>query len=1009
MPVQTSAQTMGRLMMELAREIHKLVESKKQRELKPALFERLLRNMKILVSTGYSGPLRARGLKLVRDCQRSRRVLSRYFLALARLVQYCEQCAARSHGDRDASAVPAKICSIFLAQLEELEGSLRQLSIPSASHCGAKKSCEELALVSRRFLGAKCLEESSGSLPDEEIQAICLKESLTALQYGKRSSSNHFNPLLFAHNALRRLICSLQRRVQSALEELEESSTIASESLELYYPIFANLLNLCSDIQCISSHFLAEEGNRKRLQHTVQLMEICVAQLQYRQESRLPSTQLALLARAALVLELQLSLTANIVVSLRQEDTWMKQYWPRAVHDILVEIREVEARSSYSGFGAVNAIASRKVFAALRSEIAFADELISTRGHGVSAAVLNDELFKAINALSKLAFITDMPSIHRLLLQIGRLLTLYQERSLSFDEKLISILESVLSFLRNLPSLSREHLPQYQRTIWAIQRSVYELHWTLNKEELTHCKQISQRLADAGSLPANINSANWPDYLARNIHQLLSSPTLLVKTPICGKDFQSLSAKIQLELRILLIGAACLGVHRVAEAAEMLLVLHQSISSNKGQGCVDALEALLVDAHLALRTSLNQAAARKRVCYSRDIAGRVQEVLQSPRLCQRESAMDKSLLIEFIEEACQRANEIALYYRKWVSAIGVGEQADTASNYLHIVLRQLHTLKGSAGIFASDDIVALCHRCERLLLNASSEDVEAGFAERSQDLLQELDNLLAQLNVAVGQLSKKCGLESDVMLREPSDVDAYACGSKASFSAIELFNKLFANYDALTQVIRPDNAYERSTQRALLEKLLQEYGESIEQIRELFNLSHSKSFISTAHRLQALLATQSLSAGKEVSLLVENSECEAEAGVVNLLQAPLEHLVRNALDHGIEDAETRLASAKPSRGVIRLSFGIDKSQHLRIELTDDGRGVKGVGDGSNSAESLAAISRLGFTTKERATEVSGHGLGLRAVCDTLNSMRGHLDMHSVAGKGTRFTITVPMP
>jgi two-component system chemotaxis sensor kinase CheA len=162
---------------------------------------------------------------------------------------------------------------------------------------------------------------------------------------------------------------------------------------------------------------------------------------------------------------------------------------------------------------------------------------------------------------------------------------------------------------------------------------------------------------------------------------------------------------------------------------------------------------------------------------------------------------------------------------------------------------------------------------------------------------------------------------------------------------------------------------------------------------------------------------------KQIELEMYGADTELDRQVLELVKDPLTHLVRNCADHGIETAAERLAAGKPQKGTIRLS-ACHQGGHIIIEITDDGRGLdlvqiraKAVENGFISEAEIAQksdveISNLifmpGFSTASRITNISGRGVGMDVVRANMEQIGGTVDLTSVQGHGTTFTIKIPL-
>lgn len=165
------------------------------------------------------------------------------------------------------------------------------------------------------------------------------------------------------------------------------------------------------------------------------------------------------------------------------------------------------------------------------------------------------------------------------------------------------------------------------------------------------------------------------------------------------------------------------------------------------------------------------------------------------------------------------------------------------------------------------------------------------------------------------------------------------------------------------------------------------------------------------------------SLGKQVRLEIEGEKTQVDRDVLEKLEAPLTHLLRNAVDHGIESPEQRLLAGKPAEGLIRLRAS-HQAGLLVLELSDDGNGVdlekvrRSIIERQLSpAETAAQLSEEelltflflpGFSLRDTVTEVSGRGVGLDAVQHMVRQVRGAVVLEQVAGEGSRFHLEVPL-
>jgi two-component system, chemotaxis family, sensor kinase CheA len=176
-------------------------------------------------------------------------------------------------------------------------------------------------------------------------------------------------------------------------------------------------------------------------------------------------------------------------------------------------------------------------------------------------------------------------------------------------------------------------------------------------------------------------------------------------------------------------------------------------------------------------------------------------------------------------------------------------------------------------------------------------------------------------------------------------------------------------------------------------------------------------------RLARVVRQISRDLGKEIRLVITGAETEIDKLIVEELSDPLMHMIRNAIDHGIESAERRAEVGKPLAGTIALN-AFQKGNHVMIEVEDDGRGIdeqalveKAVESGKIARteaselvrdEILALIFVPGLSTREQADDLSGRGVGMDIVKTNINKLGGVIDVHSETGIGTKMAITLPI-
>ncbi|HEX5391696.1 MAG TPA: chemotaxis protein CheA [Rhodocyclaceae bacterium] len=209
---------------------------------------------------------------------------------------------------------------------------------------------------------------------------------------------------------------------------------------------------------------------------------------------------------------------------------------------------------------------------------------------------------------------------------------------------------------------------------------------------------------------------------------------------------------------------------------------------------------------------------------------------------------------------------------------------------------------------------------------------------------------------------------------------------------------------------------EIKAQYAVINRIAEEMQDAIMQVRMM-----PVSFI--FQRFPRLVRDISRKLGKEVELVLEGEETEADKNIVEALADPLIHIVRNSLDHGLEMPEVRAAAGKSATGRLLIRAN-QESDRVLIEITDDGRGIdpevikrkayeKGIIDEAqveriSDQEAINLIFAAGFSTAETITDLSGRGVGMDVVRNAIDKVGGVVELHSQVGKGTTLRLSLPL-
>jgi two-component system chemotaxis sensor kinase CheA len=201
---------------------------------------------------------------------------------------------------------------------------------------------------------------------------------------------------------------------------------------------------------------------------------------------------------------------------------------------------------------------------------------------------------------------------------------------------------------------------------------------------------------------------------------------------------------------------------------------------------------------------------------------------------------------------------------------------------------------------------------------------------------------------------------------------------------------------------------------AQLERNVRELQESVMRVRMV-----PISFVFS--RFPRMVRDLSRRLGKQIALQITGGDTELDKTVLEKIGDPLVHLVRNCLDHGIEMPDARVAAGKPAAGSVRL-HACHHGSSIQVEVSDDGSGLKrerilararasgllALDTTPGEEEIDGLIFAAGFTTAEHTTDVSGRGVGLDVVRRNVEGLGGSIEVRSEAGKGARFTISLPL-
>lgn len=373
----------------------------------------------------------------------------------------------------------------------------------------------------------------------------------------------------------------------------------------------------------------------------------------------------------------------------------------------------------------------------------------------------------------------------------------------------------------------------------------------------------------------------------------------------------------------------------------------------------------------------------------------------------------------------------------WVAAIRRGDWADQAAGTTDAPSPTQAALSGPAvpleagaaaapmPAAASDDVgpqirVSAAH-LDALVRRAGQNLVQQG---RQAERLRQMDQRLVAMQAAQATLAtwlRDLQMQID---RQGVSLQEKAGHEGASFDSLELdrYNELHALTRFVAEVVA-DSGELAATAREELRHATRDAADHERGLRaQHSDLLRARlvPFRQIAARLRRNVSQTAAATGKQAELVIEGEQVQLDSDVLERLTEPLMHLLRNAIDHGIETADERTRLGKPAEGTVHLAVSRD-SQEVRIACRDDGHGLdlsviehkaRQLGLLSNEAPLDAdMVARLillpGFSTRDEVSAVSGRGVGMDVVAERVRAMKGHLDIASRRFEGTTFTLSVP--
>ncbi|MGA2725520.1 MAG: chemotaxis protein CheA [Bryobacteraceae bacterium] len=398
-------------------------------------------------------------------------------------------------------------------------------------------------------------------------------------------------------------------------------------------------------------------------------------------------------------------------------------------------------------------------------------------------------------------------------------------------------------------------------------------------------------------------------------------------------------------------------------------------------------------------------------------------------------AQDPELVSEFLVETREHMANVE-------KQLLVLEQNPADTEAVHAVFRAFHSTKGVAGFLELRNVGEFCQEVETVLdrvrtgaMRATPEVIDlileavdwvrlaATQIEQSQPDGRAAPELLARIRSLAGRGQPAIALPAppDASALPPSVTpDGSPRAVKIDTAKLDYLVEMAGELVIAHSMVQHNPALAEIAEPSLLQGLAQLSRVTTEVQRTVMGMRMVP--ISTLFdRMERLVRELTRKSGKKAELQVTGGETELDRNIVEELSEPLVHMIRNALDHGIESPAERAASGKNPIGQVGLSASHLAGQIL-VGVSDDGRGLdrdkilqKAVACGLASAgaelsdeEVFEFIFHPGFSTADRVTDVSGRGVGMDVVRKKLQALRGRMHIESTRGKGTWLLAKLPL-
>lgn len=497
------------------------------------------------------------------------------------------------------------------------------------------------------------------------------------------------------------------------------------------------------------------------------------------------------------------------------------------------------------------------------------------------------------------------------------------------------------------------------------------------------------------------------------------------------------------------------------EAEDMILIILDAISKVKGEqdgiGDEQAAESIIKAEPSPIAEEKEPEPLKDEIQLELEAEQEMEILLENPEIASQSSeefGIESLVSENMLEQFLSGAQEFLDLTEKNLLIL---EKEPERENLVRESFGYIHSLKGNAGFMGLNEIEEISSEIETILdsIRNNQLDIDQNIVTILLSNIEQIRNRVEEISGRLGKSDesapkakehivieevkqepeiKEISLEKAPAKEEkPKAAPAVKVKAPLQMQTIQRkdirveTSKIDKLFDLVGELITIESMVTNSSDLIGLE--LQNFNKSANMLnkitRELQEISMSIRMMPLEghfNKMKRLVRDVSIKMNKKVNLIVSGQETEMDKNVIDEIADPLVHILRNSIDHGVESPEQRIASGKDEMGNVSLSARYEGNEILII-VEDDGAGIsrdiilrkaqeKGIlktpPESLSDKEVFALVFEPGFSTSKTVTDISGRGVGMDVVKKNIEKLRGSVDVSSVEGKGSKFTLRIPL-